>query len=112
MDSNPCFTFQECWQEKSDQTYLLVGETMSKKDNGKGIQKADDSKLVRHSGAFHDIQIPIQNKFSSLLNYPPLPYKNVVTGSSSKPHDLYHVKYTEHLFPTNLKAHLYLHFDL
>ena len=32
------------------------------------------------------------------------PYKTVVTRSSSKPHDLYHVKYTEHLFVTNLKA--------
>jgi len=62
-------------------------------------------KLVRHLGTFHDIQVPILNKFNTLSNDSPLPYKTVVTGSSSKPHDLYHIKkYTEHLFLTNLKA--------
>ena len=61
-------------------------------------------KLVRHLGTFHDIQVPILNKFNTLSNDSPLPYKTVVTGSSSKPHDLYHVKYIEHSFLTNLKA--------
>ena len=60
---------------------------------------------MRYLGTFHNIQVPILNKFSTLSNYSPLPYKTVVTESSSKPHDLYHVKkYIEHLFLTNLKA--------
>jgi len=50
------------------------------------------------------MQIPVQNKFHSLLNYPPLPYKNVVIGSSSKPQDLYLTKHTEHIFLTNYKT--------
>ena len=78
-NSNPCFTFQECWQEKSDHTHLFAGTAMNKKHKGKGIQNANDSQLVRHSGTFHDIQVPVQNKFSSLSNYPPLPYIAVVT---------------------------------
>ena len=75
---------------------------MSKKDRGKGIEKSDNSKIIRHPGTFQDIQVLVQNKFDSLTNYPPLPFKTVVIGSSSKPHDLYHIKHTEHLFLTYL----------
>ena len=75
---------------------------MSKRDKGKGIQNTDDT--IRYPATFHEIQVPVQNKFNSLSNYPPLPYEAVVNGSFSKPHDRYHVKHTEHLFLINLNA--------
>jgi len=88
----------------SDRAPSPIEIIMSKKDKSKGIQRSDDSKIIRHLGIFQDIQVPIQNKFSSLTNYPPFPYKTVVTRTSTKPHDLYHLKHTEHLFFTNLKS--------
>jgi len=77
---------------------------VTKKDKGKGIQKAYDHKIVRHSGTFEDIQISIQNKFNSFSNYSPPPYKTVATGSLTKPQDLYYTKRIENLFLTNLKT--------
>jgi len=46
---------------------------MSKKDNGKGIQKADGCKIAAHPGTFEDIQIPLQNNLNSTKSS--LPYQ-------------------------------------
>jgi len=40
------------------------------KDEGKGIQKAED----------YQLQIPTYNTFLPLVNFPPLPYKTVVSN--------------------------------
>jgi len=66
---------------------------MSKKNKGEGIQKNDDYKIV-----------PTKNSFQSLANFPPLPYKTVVTKPPTKPSiDNYFLKFTEHLFLTSYK---------
>jgi len=69
---------------------------MSKKDKGKGIQKNDDYKLV-----------PTRYKFLPLANFPPLPYKTIVTKPPTKPsHDNYFLKFIEYLFRTSYKIAL------
>ena len=69
---------------------------MSKKDKGKGTQKNDDYNLA-----------PIRNTFQPLANFPPLPYKTVVTKPPTKPsQDNYFLKFTEHLFLTSYKIAL------
>jgi len=70
---------KEFLQGKSENTFL-AGVTMSKKDKGEGIQKSDDCKIITHPCTLEDIQVSIYNKFNSLSNYPPLPYKSVVMG--------------------------------
>ena len=67
---------------------------MSKKDKGKGIQMDDDYKIVR-----------TKNSFQSLVKFPPLPYKTIVTKAPTKPsRDNYILRYTEHLFLTSYKV--------
>ena len=66
---------------------------MSRKDQDKGIQKDDDYKIV-----------PTKNSFQSLANFPPLPYKTVVTKPLTKPsQDNYFLRFTEHIFLTSCK---------
>jgi len=66
----------------------------TKKDKGKAVQKAED----------YQLQIPTQNQFTPLTNFPPLPYKNVVTNpSSSNPTNDYIIRFTEHLLLTSCK---------
>ena len=66
---------------------------MRKKDKGKGIQKNDDYKIV-----------PTKNSFQPLANFPPLPYKTVVTKPPTKPsNDNYFLQFTEYLFLTSYK---------
>jgi len=66
----------------------------NKKDKGKAVQKAED----------YQLQIPTQNQFAPLTNFPPLPYKTAVTNHpSSNPTDAYIIRYTEHLLLTSCK---------
>jgi len=61
---------------------------------GKAVQKAED----------YQLQIPTQNQFTPLANFPPLPYKNAVTNpSSSNPTNDYIVRFSEHLLLTSCK---------
>jgi len=50
------------------------------KDKGKGIQKAEDYQLEV------PIKIPTHNQFQTLANFPPLPYKTVVSTSHKACH--------------------------
>ena len=69
---------------------------MSKKDKDKGTQKNDDYKIV-----------PTKNSFQSLANFPPLPYKTIVTKPPTKPYqDNYFLRFTEHIFLTSYKIAL------
>ena len=45
------------------------------KDKGKGIRRAED----------YQLQVPTQNQFLSLTNFPPLPYKAIVSKPTTKP---------------------------
>ena len=45
------------------------------KDKGKGIRRAQD----------YQLQIPTQNQFLPPTNFPPLPYKAIVSKPSTKP---------------------------
>ena len=65
------FLTGEFLQGKSDKTPFMQVFTMSKKDKGKGTQMNDDYKIV-----------PTKNSFRSPANFPPLPYKTVVTKPS------------------------------
>ena len=66
----------------------------TKKDTGKAVQKTED----------YQLQIPTQNQFTPLANFPPLPYKNAVTNpSSSNPTNDYIVRFSEHLLLTSCK---------
>ena len=66
----------------------------NKKDKGKVVQKAKD----------YQLQIPTQNQFTPLTNFPPLPYKTAVTNHSSpNPTNAYVIRYTEHLLLTSCK---------
>ena len=49
------------------------------KDKGKGIQKAEDYQLEV------PLKIPTHNQFQTLANFPPLPYKIVVSKPVTKP---------------------------
>ena len=70
------------------------------KHKGKGIRRAEDYQLEV------PIQIPTQNQFQTLANFPPLPYKTVLSKPATKPTiDIaYVVRHTEHLFLTNYKT--------
>jgi len=66
----------------------------NKKDKGKAVQKAED----------YQLQIPVQNQFTPLTNFPPLPYKNAVTNPSlSNSTNDYVIRFTEHLLLTSCK---------
>jgi len=68
----------------------------NKKDKGKAIQRAED----------YQLRIPTQNQFTPLTQtqFPPLPYKTVVTNPSpSNPADTYVIRFTEHLLLTSCK---------
>ena len=70
--------------------------TISKKDKGKGIQKNNDYKNV-----------PTQNTFHPLTNFPPLPYNTIVTKPPAKPsQDNYFLRFTKQLFLTSYKIAL------
>ena len=49
------------------------------KDKGKGIQKAEDYQLEV------PIKIPTHNQFQTLANFPPLPYKTIVSKPATEP---------------------------
>ena len=68
----------------------------NKKDKGKAVQRAED----------YQLQIPTQNQFTPLTQtqFPPLPYKTVVTNPSpSNPADAYVIRFTEYLLLTSCK---------
>ena len=66
----------------------------NKKDKEKAIQKAKE----------YQLQVPTQNQFLPLSNFPPLPYKSAVTNpSSSNSTDAYVIRFTEHLLLTSCK---------
>ena len=73
-NSLPDFLTKEFLQGKSDKAHFMQVFAMSKKDKDKGIQKNDDYKIV-----------PTKISFQSLANFPPLPYKTVVTKRPTKP---------------------------
>jgi len=66
------------------------------KHKGKAVQKAAD----------YQLQVPTKNQFLPLANFPPLPYKTVVTNPapSSNPNDAYIVRHVEHLLLTSCKT--------
>ena len=49
------------------------------KDKGKNIHRAEDYQIAAPAN------LPLQNQFQTLANYPPLPYKTVVTRPITKP---------------------------
>ena len=51
----------------------------NRKDKGKGIRKAEDYQLEV------PLQIPTQNQFQTLTQFPPLPYKSIVAKPPTKP---------------------------
>jgi len=57
-------------QGKNDKITDYAGLTMSKKDDSKGSQKANDYKIVT-----------TKNTFLPLADFPPLSYKATVTNS-------------------------------
>ena len=78
-NSLPDFLKREFLQRKSDTNISMQGEMSSsknknKKDKGKAIQTAED----------YQLQVPVQNQFTPLTQnqFPPLPYKTVVTNPS------------------------------
>ena len=88
------FLTREFFKGRSDKTPFMHVFTMSKKYKGKDTQTNDDYKIV-----------PTKNSFQSLANFPPLPYKTVVTKPPTKPsRDNYFVQYTEHHFPASYKV--------
>jgi len=66
------------------------------KGKGKEIQKAED----------YQLQIPTHNTFLPLVNFPPLPYKTIVSNPPTKltRHNTYLVRHTGHLFLTNYQT--------
>jgi len=65
-----------------------------KKDKGKAVQRAED----------YQLQIPTQNQFTPLNNFPPLLNKTAVTNpSSSNSANAYVVRHIEHLLLTSCK---------
>ena len=69
----------------------------NKKDKGKAIQRAED----------YQLQVPVQNQFTPLTNFPPLPYKSaVITPSASNSPDAYLIRHIEHLLLTSCKPPL------
>ena len=66
------------------------------KEKGKGIRRAED----------YQLQVLTQNQFLPLTNFPPLPYKAIITKPSTKPtqDNSYYIRHTEHLFLTNYKT--------
>ena len=66
----------------------------NKKNKGKAVQKAED----------YQLQILVQNQFTPLTNFPPLPYKHAVTNpSSSNSTNDYVIRFTEYLLLTSCK---------
>jgi len=70
------------------------------KDKGKAIRRAEDYQIDV------PLQIPTHNQFQSLAQFPPLPYKTIVSKPATKPlsDNAYVVRHTEHLFLTNYKT--------
>ena len=72
----------------------------NRKDKGKGIRRVEDYQLEV------PMQLPTQNQFQALTQFPPLPYKAIVSKPATKPtvDNAYVVRHTEHLFLTNYKT--------
>ena len=58
----------------------MSGNKSKSKDKGKGIRRAEDYQIATPT------TLPLQNQFQTLSNYPPLPYKTVVSQPPSKPY--------------------------
>ena len=71
------------------------GKNPGKKDEGKSVQSVED----------YQLQVPIKNQFLPLSNFPPLPYKSVVSLPPPSPgqNNSYVPRYIEHLFLTSYK---------
>ena len=74
---------------------MSASKQPQQKDKGKAIQIAAD----------YQLQMPTQNQFTPLsANFPPLPYKAVVTNPSpSNPVDAYVIRHTKHLLLNTCK---------
>ena len=69
-----------------------MSSSKQKKDKGKAVQRVED----------YQLQIPTQNQFTPLNNFPPLPYKTAVTNPSpSNSADAYVIRHIEHLLLTS-----------
>ena len=84
---------------------MFAGYTMStsknpEKDKGKGIRRAEDYQLEV------PIQLPTQNHFQALVNFPPLPCKTILSKPPTKPatDNTCYIRHTKHLFLTNYKT--------
>ena len=69
-------------------------------DKGKSIRRAEDYQIAAPT------KLPLQNQFQTLADYPPLPYKTVVSRPTAKPtaDNSYTILYTEHLCLTTHKT--------
>jgi len=76
------FLTKEFLHEKDNRTIILQEDKMSSskgKHKGKGIRRAEDYQLEV------PVQIPTQNQFQILANFPALPYKTVLSKPATKP---------------------------
>jgi len=78
----------------------MSGNKSKSKDKGKGIRRAEDYQITAPA------TLPLQNQFQTLSNYPPLPYKTIVSQTPSKSYsdNAYKVRFTEHLCLTTHKT--------
>ena len=76
----------------------------SSKDKGKDKSKEKGKGIRRAEG--YQLQVPTKNEFLPLTNFPPLPYKAIITKPSTKPtpDNSYYIRHSEHLFLTNYKT--------
>jgi len=75
---------------------MSSSKNQGKRDKGKGVQKAE----------YYQLQVPTKNQFLPLSNFPPLPYKSVVTLPPSSPgqNNSYVPRHIEHLFLMSFKT--------
>ena len=78
----------------------MSGNKPKGKDKGKSIRRAEDYQIAAPT------RLPLQNQFQTLADYPPLPYKTVVSRPTSKPtaNNSYTILHTEHLCLTTHKT--------
>lgn len=82
---------------------------MSKRNKGKGIQKADDYKQVKNPAKAEQtkpVPSPTKNTFEGLSNFPPLPYKTVVANPPLQKivQDSYNTNYGEDICLTAFES--------
>ena len=82
----------------------MSGNKSKGKDKGKSIRRAEDYQIAAPT------RLPLQNQFQTLSNYPPLPYKTVVSQPPAQPNtdNTYKIRFIEHLclLLTKLNPHM------